>query len=154
MFHLFGCVVFCFNLFEKGVFSLPLWERRLSDTSFGKGGVHGNQGGQSKPNLAKLWKRQMGVWQSRCWQARGALSATLIRELADCAIQDGAQHTDLVAIAQAGNWGAQPGNVHKQLMGHFCSNVQIAECIEVEVPCIHPKTSKDALEGHRLFYHT
>ena len=36
--------------------------------------------------------------------ARGQLSATLIRELADCAIQDGASHT----IAQTGNWGAHP----------------------------------------------
>ena len=90
--------------------------------------------------------------------ARGALSATLIKELADCAIQDGAQHTDLAAIAQTGNWGAQPGNVHEQLLGHFCSNVQLAESIEVEVPCIRPKTSKDALEKasvflpHMMFY--
>ena len=43
-------------------------------------------------------------------------------------------------------------------MGHFCSNVQIAESIEVEVPCIRPKTSKDALEKasvflpHMMFY--
>ena len=83
--------------------------------------------------------------------ARGTLSATLIRELADCAIQDGAQHRDLVAIAQTGNWGAQPGNVHKQIMGHFCSNVLIAEPHDVQVPCTHPKTSKDALEKASVF---
>ena len=35
--------------------------------------------------------------------ARGQLSATLVRELADCAIQDGAVHEDLVAIAQTGS---------------------------------------------------
>ena len=29
--------------------------------------------------------------------------------------------------------------------------MQIAECIEVEVPCIHPKTSKDALEKASVF---
>ena len=83
--------------------------------------------------------------------ARGTLSATLIRELADCAIQDGAQHRDLVAIAQTGNWGAQPGNVHKQIMGHFCSNVLIAEPHDVQVPCTHPKTSKDAVEKASVF---
>lgn len=92
--------------------------------------------------------------------ARGTLSATLIRELADCAIQDGAQHTDLLAIAQTGNWGAQPGNVHRQIPNHFCSmcNLLLAASHDVEVPCTHPKTSKDALEKasvflpHMMFY--
>ena len=83
--------------------------------------------------------------------ARGRLSATLVRELADCAIQDGAVHQDLVAIAQTGNWGAQPGNVHRQLMNHFCSNVQIAESFDVWVPCTRPKTNKDALEKASIF---
>ena len=83
--------------------------------------------------------------------ARGQLSATLVRELADCAIQDGAVHEDLVAIAQTGNWGAQPGNVHRQLMNHFCSNVKIAESFDVWVPCTHPKTNKHALEKASIF---
>ena len=61
-------------------------------------------------------------------------------------IQDGAIHEDLVAIAQTGNWGAQPGNAHRQLVNHFCSNVKIAESFDVWVPCTHPKTNKDALE--------
>ena len=90
--------------------------------------------------------------------AKGLLSATLIRELADLAIQDGAKHQDLVAIAQTGNWGQQPGNAHRQILNHFCSNVSIADSHEVEVPCTHPKTSKDALERasvflpHMMFY--
>lgn len=83
--------------------------------------------------------------------AKGMLSATLIREIADLAIQEGAKHQDLVAIAQTGNWGQQPGNSHKQIMNHFCSNVSIATSYEVEVPCIHPKTSKDALEKASIF---
>lgn len=83
--------------------------------------------------------------------AKGVLSATLIREIADLAIQDGAKHQDLVAIAQTGNWGQQPGNAHKQILNHFCSNVNIATSYEVEVPCIHPKTSKDALEKASIF---
>ena len=83
--------------------------------------------------------------------AKGVLSATLVREIADLAIQDGAKHQDLVAIAQTGNWGQQPGNAHKQILNHFCSNVNIATSYEVEVPCIHPKTSKDALEKASIF---
>ena len=83
--------------------------------------------------------------------AKGTLSATLVREIADLAIQDGAQHQDLVAIAQAGNWGQQPGNAHKQIMNHFCATVNIADSFEVEVPCVHPKTSADALEKASIF---
>ena len=78
--------------------------------------------------------------------ARGQLSATLVRELADCAIQDGAVHEDLVAIAQT-----QPGNVHGQLMNQFCSNVKIAESFDVWVPCTHPKANKDVLEKASIF---
>ena len=46
--------------------------------------------------------------------AQGMLSAVLIREIAHLALQDGAQHNDLVALARTGNWGAQPGNAHRQ----------------------------------------
>ena len=83
--------------------------------------------------------------------ARGQLSATLIRELADCALAGGANHRDLVAIAQAGNWGAQPSNVHKQIMSQFCASVEIAASFDVWVPCTHPKTNKDALEKASIF---
>ena len=83
--------------------------------------------------------------------AKGTLSATLLRELADCAIQDGASNDDLVALAQAGNWGAQPGNCHKQILNHFSANVKICEGYEVEVPCKDPKTSKPALEKATIF---
>lgn len=94
---------------------------------------------------SKLANKLLFLW------ARGQLSASLIRELADGALQDGADHKDLVALAQAGNWGTQPGNVHRQLMGHFCSNVQIAAPYSVQVPCIHPKTSKETLEKVSIF---
>lgn len=101
---------------------------------------------ESQPaTQSALANRLLFLW------ARGTLSATLIRELADCALQDRADHADLVAIARCGNWGAQPGNIHRQIMGHFCSNVQLAEPYAVEVPCTHPKTSKDALEKASLF---
>ena len=64
------------------------------------------------------------------------------------------QHRDLVAIAQAGNWRAQPGNVHKQIMSQFCKPVEIAASFDVWVPCTHPKTNKDALEKVNFFYPT
>ena len=64
-----------------------------------------------QPKVGKaLEKAKHGVTQSSLankllslW-AKGSLSAALVRELADCAIQDGACCEDLVALAQAGNW--------------------------------------------------
>ena len=83
--------------------------------------------------------------------AKGVLSATLLQSLAASAIQDGVQHQDLVAIAQTGNWGSQPGNCHRQIMNHFCCSVQIADPYEVEVPGKNPKTSKEASGKASLF---
>ena len=109
---------------------------------FGKGQ---DSDGFGKGQESVLGNKLLFLW------ARGQLSATLVRELADCAIADGAQHSDLVAIAQCGNWGAQPGNVHRQMMNAFCSHVQIASSFDVDVPCLRPKTSKDALEKASIF---
>ena len=114
-----------------------------------------------QPKVGKaLEKAKHGVTQSSLankllslW-AKGSLNAALVRELADCAIQDGACCEDLVALPQTGNWGEQPGNCHKQILHHSCANVQIAESFEVEVPCIHPKTSQEVLEKASIFYRT
>ena len=158
MFHFFGKGG-CFSTsLEKEVFStmakrLRGWQLEI-ETGRTKQAKAGKALEKAEGCVAEsvLANKLLFLW------ARGTLSATLIRELADCAIQDGAQHTDLVAIAQTGNWGAQPGNVHRQILNHFCSNVQLAASHDVEVPCTHPKTSKDALEKasvflpHMMFY--
>ena len=84
--------------------------------------------------------------------ATGVLPATLIRELADLAMQDGADHKDLIAIAKTGNWGQQPGNAHKQIMSHFCSNVGLAESYEIEVPLHAPQNRTGGFgKGFHLF---
>ena len=115
-------------------------------------------GRTQKPRASKALEKAQGpVVESvlankllHLW-AKGTLSATLLRDLADCALQVGASHEDLVALAQTGNWGAQPGNCHKQILHHFCANVKICDGYEVEVPCIDPKTSKPALEKASIF---
>ena len=54
--------------------------------------------------------------------ASGSLSAVMVRELANLALQDGADHPELVKLAQCGNWGAQPGNCHRQILNKlWCS---------------------------------
>ena len=63
--------------------------------------------------------------------------------LAHPALLDGAQHEELVRLAKAGNFGAQPGNCHRDIMASFCNDVSICEPHEVEVRVIHPKTSKE-----------
>ena len=49
----------------------------------------------------------------------GLLSAVLVKELADLAIQDGASHTELIKLAEAGAWGAHAGNAPFQIMRKF-----------------------------------
>ncbi|CAE7455722.1 unnamed protein product [Symbiodinium sp. CCMP2592] len=71
--------------------------------------------------------------------AHGKLSATMIRELASLAVVDGAKHPDLLEIAQAGNWGEQPGNIHKQLMRRFVRNVGLDEACKVSIRCLDNK---------------
>ena len=65
---------------------------------------------------SKLANKLLGLW------AHGMLSAAMIRELADLAIQDGAEHPDLLSLAQTGSWGTHKGNCHKEVMRAFCPN--------------------------------
>ena len=83
--------------------------------------------------------------------AHGSLSAKMIRDLADLAIQEGASHPELLALGKAGNWGAQPGNVHMQIMNRFCKNMFFCDNFNVEVACIDPKTSKETKEDASIF---
>ena len=78
--------------------------------------------------------------------ASGSLSAVMVRELANLALQDGADHPELVKLAQCGNWGAQPGNCHRQILNKFCSDVMLPEPFGIKVKCIDPKTSLEKVE--------
>jgi len=55
------------------------------------------------------------------------------------AVSDGAKHPDLLDIAQAGNWGQQAGNIHKQLMRKFVRNVALDEACKVKIRCLDNK---------------
>ena len=71
----------------------------------------------------------------------GLLSAVLVRELADLAMQDGASHVELIKLAEAGAWGAHHGSAHRDIMSKFCSDVKLPEPFTLKVPCVCPKTS-------------
>ena len=103
---------------------------------------------------SKLANKLLGLW------AHGMLSAAMIRGLADLAIQDGAEHPDLLSLAQTGSWGTHKGNCHKEVMKAFCPNhVLLPEGFQVKVNCIDPTTSleKDELASiylpHLMFSH-
>ena len=83
--------------------------------------------------------------------ASGSLSAVMVRELANLALQDGADHPELVKLAQCGNWGAQPGNCHRQILNKFCSDVMLPEPFSIKVKCIDPKTSLEKEDWASLF---
>ena len=90
---------------------------------------------------SRLANKLLGLW------AHGLLSAILIRDIADLAIQDGATHPQLFELAQAGTWGSHPGNAHRDLLRTFCPNVMLPQPFQVKVGCIDPKTSKDREEN-------
>ena len=100
---------------------------------------------ESRPVASALANKLLTLW------AQGTLSAVLIRDLADLAIQDGAEGADLIAIAKAGSWGSHPGNAHRQIMNKFCADIHIPDPHHGEVPCINPKTSKNTLEKAAMF---
>ena len=79
------------------------------------------------------------------------LSAVLVRELADLAMQDRADHVELVALAKAGNWGPPNGNVRKQVLKRFCKNITMPDPFHAAVSCIVPKTSKETKEDAAIF---
>lgn len=74
--------------------------------------------------------------------AHGVLSAVMIRELAHLAVLDGASHKELHALAKAGQFGQNPGNVHKHIVASFCKSLDI-ESFEVAVPCIDPNSGEE-----------
>lgn len=83
--------------------------------------------------------------------ACGALSATAIRDLAHCALLDGAQHPELASIASCGNCGEHPGNCHRDLMTAFVSSIGLCGSIPHKVPLIDPKTTTVEMTDVHLF---
>jgi len=79
-------------------------------------------------------------------QVAAFVGATMIRELASLAMEDGASHPELIKSAESGNWGAQPGNIPKQVMKKFRAIVKLAEPSHISVKCIDAKTSLEKLD--------
>ena len=97
---------------------------------------------ESQCGLANLL---LHLWSS------GTLSATMIRQVAHLAMEAGASHTDLQQLASCGNWGKQPGNIHRQVMNKFCPQVMLPEPFHVKVECIDPKTSLEKEDWAAVF---
>ena len=53
--------------------------------------------------------------------AHGSLSAMAIQEIAHLALLDGANHAELALLAQAGNFGENPGNIHRDIVRAICA---------------------------------
>ena len=99
----------------------------------------------SKGSQSQLANKLLALW------SHGLISASLCQELADLAMQDGAQHDELYALASTGNHGMYKGNIHRDLMAYFCKDLIVAPSMTVDVPCIDPKTNKDTIEGASIF---
>ena len=75
----------------------------------------------------------------------------MIREIASCALDDGAQHEELVHLAEAGSWGQQPGNIHRSILRRFCKDVGLEKPISVSVPCIDNKTTLEKVQQAQIY---
>ena len=80
-----------------------------------------------------LATKLLHLWSS------GLLSAVLVRELADLALQE---HAELIKLAEAGAWGAHTGNAHIQIMRKFWSDVKLPEPFTLKVRCVCVCVSK------------
>ena len=85
------------------------------------------------------------MWNHRHMSAKG------MQEIAHMAILDGATHPELAQIASAGLWGEIPGNVHRDVMAHYCQDISISPAIHVQVPVLEPKSSKVLVEDASIF---
>ena len=98
-----------------------------------------------KGSQSQLANKLLALW------SHGLISASLCQELADLAMQDGAQHDELYALASTGNHGMYKGNIHRDLMAHFCKDLIMTPSMTVDVPCIDPKTNKETIEAANIF---
>jgi hypothetical protein len=83
--------------------------------------------------------------------AHGTLSAKAIQELAHLAQLGGTSHAEVAALAKSGNYGENPGDIHKAIMQTFLPNVSIPAGFDVEVPCLDPKTSQASTSTASIF---
>ena len=66
-------------------------------------------------------------------------------------MEDGATHQEIFKLGRVGDWGRRPGNCHRDLLTSFCPQILLPEPFEVQVPCLHPKTSLEKGDGAGLF---
>ena len=83
--------------------------------------------------------------------AHGTLSAKAIQELAHLAQLGGTSHAEVAALAKSGNYGENPGDIHKAIMQTFLPNVSIPAGFDVEVPCLDPRTSQASTSTASIF---
>ena len=91
---------------------------------------------QKGPDQSALATELLSLW------GHGHLSAVKVQRLANAAMLDGASHSEIAALAKAGNFGMDAGNVHKALVTRFCKNLMAPDPLCSQAPCLNPKTSK------------
>ena len=96
-------------------------------------------------NQSGLANKLLSLWST------GIFSATLIREIAHLAMQGGCDHPEVISLAKVGNWGAQTGNCHRQLLNQFCPQIMLPEAFQVKVKCQDPKTSLEKEDWASIF---
>lgn len=100
-------------------------------------GQHSGKGDPNKNEQSALCTVLLNLWSS------GHVSGVAIQKIAFAAMLDGANHSELVKLAKAGDFGQCSGNVARDINRAFLSDINLALQVDVEVPCLDPKTSKE-----------
>ena len=124
--------------------------KRIRGPTLEKGGGHARQNIQSQAARDNVPQSALASKLLNCW-SNGALSAKAVQEIAALAMQDGATHQEIFKLGKVGDWGRRPGNCHRDLLTSFCPQILLPEPFEVQVPCLHPKTSLEKEDGAGLF---
>ena len=66
-------------------------------------------------------------------------------------MEDGAQHDEVWQLANCGTNGAHKGSIHRDMLAHFCKDLAVSPSMNVDVPCIDPKTNKETIESASIF---
>ena len=90
--------------------------------------------GSAEPSA--LCTRLLELW------CKGLISATMVADLARLATWDGADHPELVALAQTGSFSRHKGNISRDLLRLLAKREMFTPAHTVQVQCIDPKTSK------------
>jgi hypothetical protein len=134
----FACVASAF------LHMLPRGGHRMKRKHFDD---HANDGEIEATQIKPEASSALGTGLLTRW-AEGQLSATDVQDLADLAMKSGADHPEVIWLAQIGSAGSSSGgNSSRALYRRYLKDMQLPEVFLVRVPLVNPKDKETLIEA-------